>query len=225
MAEVAAEFRLNRVFSRPLTRLLLKTPLTPNQTTLLSLFFGILAGCLFSNGAWRWGILGALSYQLAVLLDNCDGEIARAKNWGSSFGAWLDIACDLLVDLSLFLGIAIGMANKAASGPIRLFAFLCVSGAMFHFALVVTEKLKGFGPAAFGAPHPEHKTRKNFFLSVFDALREGEISWLVLLFALMNKTGSLLWLGGIYMQIIWISALLINFKWLFLRTRHEPRPS
>ena len=168
-------------------------------------------------------VLGALSYQLAIILDNCDGEIARAKNMKSSFGAWLDIVCDILVDLSLFLGIAIGAANKAIGGPIALFTILCLSGLALHSTLVITEKLKGFGPAAFGAPHPEHETRKNIFLNLFDAFREGEISWLVLFFILTRRTEYLLWLGGIYMQILWISAVFVNFKWIFSARHHEIR--
>ena len=215
------EFRLNRLLSKPLTFLLLKTPLTPNQVTLLSLFFGVLAGCLFSIGNFKFEITAALAYQLAVILDNCDGEIARAKNQKSAIGAWLDIGSDFLVDLSLFLGLAIGTAKKGILGPILLFAMLCVSGTAIHLALVVAEKIKGFGPAAFGVPHPDHKTRKNFFLTFFDALREGESCWLVLIFVLAKKTEYLLWLGGVYMQLIWISAAFVNFKWLFFKTPDE----
>ena len=220
---MSGNFRLNRVLSKPLTSLLLKTPLTPNQTTLLSLLFGVLAGCLFSSGISRWEITGALFYQSAVILDNCDGEIARAKNSMSKFGAWLDIACDLLVDLSLFLGIAIGTAKKGVPGPVLPFALLCLGGVIAHFILVILEKTKGFGPAAFGTPRPENETGRNFFLKVFDAFREGEASWFVLIFACLKKTECLLWLGGIYMQILWIAAVFMNFKPLFLKSRDEPR--
>ena len=217
------EFRLNRMFSKPLTSLLLKTPVTPNQVTLGSLFLGILAGCLFSRGIFSMEILAALCYLLAGILDNCDGEIARSKNRMSAWGAWLDIVSDILVDLSLFLGLAVGAARKGVAGPIVFFTILCLSGALFHFSLVILEKLKGFGPAAFGAPHPEHKSRKNFFLTCFDALREGDTSWFVLLFVLFHKTEYLLWIGGLYMQLLWISAVVINFKWYFSSVSRETR--
>ena len=220
---MSQDFRLNRLLSQPLTSLLLKTPVTPNQVTFLSLFFGVLAGCLFSTALWPYELLAALSYQFAVVLDNCDGEIARAKNMRSSFGAWLDIAVDFCIDLVLFSGLAVAVAKKGYPGPVALFLFLCLSGTSIHFALVVLEKLKGFGPAAFGAPHPDHKTRRNFFLTAFDALREGEASWLVLLLVLTHRTEYLLWFGGIYMQLIWMSGLFVNFKWLFLKASHENR--
>ena len=210
-------FRLNRVLSKPLTRVLLKTPLTPNQVTLASLGFGFLAGYFFSLGEYAPSLAAAGSYQVAVVLDNCDGEIARAKKLGSEFGGWLDIVCDILSDLALFTGIALGMDRQGTTGPVALFLTLCLSGAVVHFLLVVTEKLKGFGPAVFTAPHPEHEKRKNVVLDIFDALREGDASWFVVLFAVTGYTQALLWAGGIYMQALWISAAVVNFRWIFGR--------
>ena len=210
-----SEFRLNRFFSGPLTRLLLKTPLTPNQITLISLGFGVLAGVLFSRGVYGFSIAAAVSYQLAAVLDNCDGEVARAKNMRSVFGGWLDIVADILSDLSLFLGVSFGVLRQETGGPVFLFMGLCLSGALMHFFLVILEKLKGFGPAVFEAPHPEHKRRKSIFLKIFDALREGDSSWFVVFFALIGQVPMLLWAGGFYMQFIWVSALWINFRWTF----------
>ena len=210
-----SEFRLNRVFSGPLTRVLLKTSLTPNQITLLSLGFGLLTGYLFSRGGYFFSLTAAGCYQMAVVLDNCDGEVARAKNMRSKFGGWLDIVCDILTDIALFLGVAIGMKRQGIAGPVGLFLTLCLTGAVSHFLLVVAEKIKGFGPAVFGTPHPEHEKRSNAVLNTFDALREGDASWLVLLFVAIGQTQALLWFGGVYMQVLWIAALLLNFRWIF----------
>ncbi len=212
------DLRLNRFFSRPLTLLLLKTPLTPNQITLISLAFGVVAGVLFSKGTYGFSVAGALSYQLAVVLDNCDGEVARAKNKRSVIGGWLDVGADVLTDICLFLGIGLGMIKQGTNGPVRLFMILCVIGSLAHFFLVVLEKLKGFGPAVFEAPHPEHEERKSILLNIFDAFREGDTSWFVVFFAGVGQTSVLLWAGGIYMQLLWISATFVNFRWLFQST-------
>ncbi len=210
------EFRLNRVFSTPLTRVLLRTPLTPNHVTTLSLTFGVSAGCFFSLGAYGASLIGALLYQLAVVLDNCDGDIARAKNLGSVFGGWYDIFGDIVTDLFLFGGVALGAWRSSVAGPVPLFAVLCLSGAILHLSLVVLEKFRGFGPAVHAVPHPEHATRKNPLLNIFDCLREGDSSWFVVVFALLGKIDWLLWAGGIYMQALWISAFALNFRWIFL---------
>ena len=213
------EFRLNRLFSRPLSGLLLKTPVTPNHITTVSLAAGLAAGWFFSQGSFRDGLWGAFLYQLAVILDNCDGEIARAKNLGSTFGAWYDIFADFVTDFSLFAGLALGALRAQAEGPVLLFAALCLTGGLMHLSLVVLEKLKGFGPAAYAAPHPEHSTRKNPFLTLFDSLREGDSSWFVVLFAATGHAVWLLWFGGVYMQVLWLAALVMNFRWLFLGKR------
>ena len=209
------EFRLNRIFSRPLTRILLATPLTPNHVTTLCLLTGLAAGYLFSKGLYETSLVGAILYQIAVVLDNCDGEIARAKKLGSVFGGWYDIAADFTTDISLFGGIALGALASGLKGPVGLFTALCLSGSVMHLSLVVLEKIRGFGPAVYGSAHPESATRKNILLNIFDCLREGDSSWFVVLFAAMGTTSWLLWFGGIYMQVLWISAVLVNFRWMF----------
>jgi hypothetical protein len=120
-----------------------------------------------------------------------------------------------VTDISLFLGIGIAMIRQNAQGPVRLFLILCLSGSLMHFLLVLLEKLKGFGPAVFQVPHPEPEARKNVFLNIFDAVREGDASWFVVLFALLDRTFVLLWAGGVYMQLLWIGATFVNFRWLF----------
>ena len=152
-----SDFRLNRVFSRPLTQVLLKTPLTPNQITLTSLGLGLLAGYLFSLGLYTYSLAAAACYQLAVVLDNCDGEVARAKNMKSKLGGWLDIVADFFTDGALYLGVAFGIKRQGVEGPVAFFLALALSGVCMHFFLVVLEKIKGFGPAVFEAPHPEHE--------------------------------------------------------------------
>lgn len=209
------EFRLNRLLSGPLTAVLLKTILTPNQITLISLGFGLFAGYLLSLGTYTMSLAGALSYQMAIVLDNCDGEVARAKNMRSVLGGWLDVIADVCTDAALFSGIAVGLLRQNVQAPVRLFWALCLSGALIHFTLVILEKLKGFGPAVHDAPHPEHEQRKKWWLTLFDALREGDASWFVLLFCAIGQTAFLLVAGGLYMQALWIAAVLINFRWLF----------
>ncbi|MGH7360494.1 MAG: CDP-alcohol phosphatidyltransferase family protein, partial [Candidatus Methylomirabilales bacterium] len=60
--------------SRPVTRLLLRTPLTPNQVTAGNLMVGLAALAGFAMGGIRWGVAGALLLQVYTILDHCDGE-------------------------------------------------------------------------------------------------------------------------------------------------------
>ncbi len=209
-------FKLNRFLAEPFTRLLLKTPLTPNQVTILSLAFGVLSGWFISFGSFIGFVSGALAFQMAAVLDNCDGNIARAKNMRSEFGGWLDVFCDVLVDIAFFVGLTAGVKAAGFHGPIWIAGSLCVAGSLMNFWVVVTEKLKGFGPAVFNQSNPKEAKRRNWLYKTADALREGDSSWFILLFALFSKMDWLLWSSAVYMQIIWLSSLIMNFKYIFL---------
>ena len=89
-------FPLIRHLSYFLTTHLLKTAITPNQITLLSLIFGLLCGACFISGSHFFQIAGAIFFILSYVMDNCDGEIARIKNMSSEFGAKFDDIVDWL---------------------------------------------------------------------------------------------------------------------------------
>jgi len=76
--------------SRPLTRLLLQTRLTPNQVTAANLLVGLAALSALAVGGSAWGVVGALLLQGYYVLDHCDGEVARARGLTSPAGFWFD---------------------------------------------------------------------------------------------------------------------------------------
>jgi phosphatidylglycerophosphate synthase len=208
-------FKLNRFLSQRFTTLFLKTSITPNQVTSLSLVFGIFSGFLFSRGNYPFSVLGALAFQIAVTLDNCDGEIARSKKLKSVFGGWFDVIADVLVDIALFSGITLGLLRAKAQGPLVPLGVLCILGCLINFLIVILQKIKGFGPAVYNQKHPTGTNRKNIIYQIIDALREGDSSWFVMLFVFFNQSKYLLWFASFYIQVLWISALFLNFKWIF----------
>jgi len=213
-------FQINRFLSRPLSAALLKTPATPNQITCASLGFGILSGLLFSAGTYTSSLAGALLFVCAAVLDNCDGEIARAKKMGSAFGAWLDVVTDILKDLAFFAGLSWGLLQQGVLGPIPQAWLLCTGGSVINVAIVILQKTKGFGPAVFNQPNPKGADRENIWYKITEALREGDSTWLVVILALFGRTDWLLWASALYINILWISAVGMNYKWLF--SRSEP---
>ena len=99
----------NRKVSRWFTRLFLELGLSPNVVTLLAGFIGLLAALGFGLGTYSAGIVAALLFQLAAVIDCCDGEVARLTFTESPLGAWLDIVLDNLVHMAIFAGIAVGL--------------------------------------------------------------------------------------------------------------------
>jgi hypothetical protein len=88
----------NSRFSRPLTRLFMKTSITPNQITTISVIIGVIGALWVLRGDWASLALGGTLLQLQCVLDSCDGEIARLKYLHSKLGMWLDTMTDGIID-------------------------------------------------------------------------------------------------------------------------------
>jgi phosphatidylglycerophosphate synthase len=99
----------NRKVSRWFTRLFLTMGLSPNSITILAGLIGLVAAAGFGMGTYSAGIVAALLFQLAAVIDCCDGEVARLTFTESPFGAWLDIVLDNIVHMAIFAGIAVGL--------------------------------------------------------------------------------------------------------------------
>jgi archaetidylinositol phosphate synthase len=89
----------------PASRAFARLGLTPNQVTLLSLFFGVSAGVLYALGH---AYLGATALLVSALLDFVDGGVARIRNRSSRFGAAIDWIVDKYVDGIVLIGLGIG---------------------------------------------------------------------------------------------------------------------
>ena len=90
-------------------RLLLNTRVTPNMVTAGTLVCGLLAGWLLSRGHHAALVAGSLVAWVASMLDGVDGELARAKFQSSAFGHWLEMACDYVFYIALFVGLGLGL--------------------------------------------------------------------------------------------------------------------
>jgi phosphatidylglycerophosphate synthase len=103
---------VNRPVSLLVSRLLVRTGVTPNQLTIAILLPGLAAAVAAGLGEPWWMLLlaGAL-LQLQSILDGCDGEIARLTYRFSTRGQWLDTIGDDLVNYCFFLALAVGQAR------------------------------------------------------------------------------------------------------------------
>lgn len=106
---------LHRRCSRWITRLLVRTELTPNHVSLASLAIGLGAIWCFWPATPTSAFVGVLLYALACIVDHADGELARLTFQESRFGANLDWTIDTLIHAGLVLGIGV-----TAGGPIML---------------------------------------------------------------------------------------------------------
>ena len=127
---------VTRFISRQLTRLFLKTPLTPNQITFLSLMIGLGSAFFFYQGTFFSGITGALLLLVSAWVDCTDGEIARLKFMETPWGARFDILCDNIVHCIVFFTIGMGLFFSTGDAWYKLYGGLAVFGSLVSFLLL-----------------------------------------------------------------------------------------
>lgn len=130
MLEVEEVFDL--IFYRPLAFLLVKivypTNITPNQLTLIAVFFGILGGISFGFGDPEYLFAGAVLFILYDVFDCSDGQLARLKRNGTKTGRIIDGVADYIATTAAYIGIGIGFANYTDE-PLFYWGLLVVAGA------------------------------------------------------------------------------------------------
>jgi phosphatidylglycerophosphate synthase len=96
---------LYRPVSFPLTRLLVWTPITPNQISYVVAAL-VLVGCwMTAHASANLATAGTAVVLGAAYLDCCDGEIARLKLMSSRLGAWLDTIVDELSSVGYMIAL------------------------------------------------------------------------------------------------------------------------
>ena len=134
---------LNRPISRAVTRLLLKTPMTPNIWTWLITLVPVIGFLFLIRGDYFGFVVGAALYQVHSILDGCDGEIARAKYLDSEKGPGLDALGDLIALLLFSLGLGLGLFGESVGFGVAAFIYL---GESILSSLFIAGRL---GPHAF----------------------------------------------------------------------------
>ena len=193
----------NRKLSGPLTRWFLKTSITPNQITLLSFAIGLISALLFLKGDYYYNILGVAIFQFSAVLDCCDGEVARIKSMQSRLGKWLDIVCDNIVHIAIFLAIA--------------WSFYILENSPFYLILGGFSSL-GVSLSLWLVMLSERRRKNTEMIKtgtakgIADMLTNRDFSVILLLFTVIGKLDWFLWLTAVGSNLFWIILF-----WLYQR--------
>ncbi len=185
---------LNRKLSPWFSRQFLRMPLTPNQVTFVACAMGLLAALCFAHGSWASGVLGALLLQWSAVIDCCDGEVARLKFLESTSGYYLDITCDNIVHVAVFVGIAWSGYQELGQTHVLLLGGLAAFGTLMGFILVLATR------------HGRVRQASAALDRLIDVLANRDFSLILVLCAL---TGTLQW-------FLWAIAIGVNLFWLIV---------
>jgi phosphatidylglycerophosphate synthase len=128
--------------ARPLVYFFKETPVTPNQVTFLSALLAIIAAYFFSLGDARSLIQGGIIFEISLILDSVDGELARAKGMTSEWGRIVDGIGDYVSSIAVLIGLMIGFPDS--KGALLILAFLIfLRGVTFdYFKENMTSRIK-----------------------------------------------------------------------------------
>jgi CDP-L-myo-inositol myo-inositolphosphotransferase len=114
---------LNRPISIAASRFLARWGVRPNAITTIVFLISVIGAALAATAEPALLAAGGILFQIASILDGCDGEVARLKFQGSRWGAWYDTLSDN-VRYMIFYS-ALGVAAFELSGAyIYLWALL-----------------------------------------------------------------------------------------------------
>ncbi len=206
-------FPLVRHLSYRLTPILLKTSITPNQITTISLLLGLICAACFTRGNWIAGIIGGLLLVASYTFDNCDGEIARLKNMSSEFGAKLDDMSDWIVDASFFAALGYGTAQVNGQQFWFWLGLAAAAGAFIDYIVdLIHQAKKSENPEAITREEQAKEPRQpedglDWLIYIFHKLSRADFCIIVLGLSLFNVTWILLPFAAIGAQAYWITDL------------------
>jgi len=207
--------RTNRRISIPISRQLIRFPLTPNMVSVFTLGVSLAAGVFLALGGY-WNMLtGAVLSWMASVLDGCDGEVARLKLQESDFGCWLETVCDYLYYLFIFAGMTIGLVRNSGNRSYLIWGAVLVFGAI---ASILTTGLQRHQLASgrpeqyLGMWHREAENRSSnpfLFLGRHTEfiIRRCFLPYVFLFFALFHIMNWLLIAGAVGANLVWMIAL------------------
>lgn len=209
-----AEGFMSRHFERKIslavTRRLVRTDITPNQMTAVSVAIGLLGALFFLSSIPAYQLTGALLFLLHSILDGCDGEIARLKYLESRLGGILDFWGDNVVHSAVFVCIGLGW-QMAIKSPVPLaLAVSAVIGTLLSAGFVYRQTMRNKvseGPLFTSVTNSEAPSR---LTTLADALAKRDFIYLVVILSALGKAQWFLVLAAIgaplfFFILLWTS--------------------
>lgn len=174
-----------RRFSRPLARALVPTPVTPNHVSFAAFVCASIALGLFVLGL---NIAAAMVALFSMVLDSTDGDLARAKNMTSNFGAFFDAVLDRYADIGMLSGMiywSLRYENLMLPELVAGVGLLAIAGSLnISYSRARAEASLGEGFSGQAAIIASRDTR--LFLMVIGSII-GQMFWTLTILAVLTN--------------------------------------
>lgn len=196
------DVRFNSIFAERIAGIAVKTPVTPNQLTLMSIPLGLIAGFLFAQGNYLGGLLGGLVTAGTAIWDCVDGAVARLKFMESDFGETLDTFCDNLINVFIFIGMTLGVARQSGWMTALIPCLLLALGGTLILVLIYFPRGAGKGDFFKGT----------VMFDVVQVLASRNFIYIILLFAVFGRVDWFLWLAGFGSNVFALALYMTKRK-------------
>ena len=138
---------LNRYISLFISKYLLKVNAHPNVITVGNLIIGLMSAYFIAQGGYFYSLIGGLFFQLASIIDGCDGEVAKLTYKSSKYGAWFDTVCDNITYIAFLACLPFGLYRYHQEYLYVILGTLTfVSAILFVFLMIkYINKIQGGG--------------------------------------------------------------------------------
>lgn len=225
---------LNRPVSIAVSRLLVRTPITPNQVTFANLLLGLAAAGVAVMGGYTAFLVAGILFHVTSILDGTDGEVAKLKFLQSKRGEWFDTIADNITYLAFLLGVMVG-ARRTGLPDFYLFwgivglAVASITFVNLHFYLARRRKSGSFLSVQYG--FEDGNTLYRRVMRVVSYLGKRDLmAFLVLLLAVFGQAPMLLPTFGIGATLLLLPySTKVNLETLIkersARRRHRQKQS
>ncbi len=181
---VSAQFILERI-----VRALSLAKIHPNVLTAVGLVINIAAAVLFGKGNF---VAAGVVVLGAGLFDMVDGRVARASNTVTPFGAFFDSVVDRYSDMALYMGLLVYYARVGRSLYVVLVALVMAGSVMISYTRARAESLIPSCKVGF--------------------LERPERIVLIIIGALMNRMGPVLWIIGVLSNVTVVHRCIYTWQ-------------
>ena len=182
------------------------TKISPNALTFIGLLINVVAALLFGyarpENQQRLFLYAGLVIIGAGIFDMVDGRVARATNQVTTFGGFFDSVIDRYSDVALFFGLLVYYARANRFFYVVMVAFVMTSSVMVSYTRARAESVIPQCKVGF--------------------MERPERIVLVILGALFNRMGPVLWVIAVLSTI----TIIHRVRYTFQRLREiEPPPT
>jgi phosphatidylglycerophosphate synthase len=218
---------INKKISLPMSLILSRLWVSPNAITAFNIVIGIFSGVFVADGH-RYAVIlfGAVLFQIASIVDGCDGEVAKLTFRCSKFGQYIDSVSDTLSLGSFMTGLIAGYWRHTHShvafmaGAVMIFSTFMT---LFWMILYLKRNTNSASLVTFDTDYLQKLKNQPRWLTTFIkygkyTLKKDVFSFIFLLFA---AAGILYWWLFIAAFGTALSAITLTYLNLQGSARHQ----